>query len=218
MSNIHWCICLKSSNMPGKIIFKKHAGFGDKINKILEKKSSELMGGEVLKDEYSYADENKGLECENDFTLIKEINALDYENNETSKNDENIKNKVLINKVEGRNNMDSKGIIQRLNTCIIALNRSNTQLKTLGLKKAQAEKEYKVKQAEEILKLREDKYPATLIMELVKGNKEVAELRLQRDVAENAYFTCLDGIDNLRIEIELIKNKLKWLRAELNSL
>lgn len=55
-------------------------------------------------------------------------------------------------------------------------------------------------------------------MELVKGNKEVAELRLQRDVAENAYFTCLDGIDNLRIEIELIKNKLKWLRAELNSL
>ncbi|WP_238859915.1 hypothetical protein [Clostridium sp. YIM B02569] len=215
MSNIHWCICLKSSNMPGKIIFKKHAEFGDKANKLLEKKSAELMGGEVLKGEYSYADGNKDLECENDFALIKEINSLGYENNETS---ENIKNKVSINKVEGRNNMDSKGIIQRLNTCIIALNRSNTQLKTLGLKKAQAEKEYKVKQAEEILKLREDKYPATLIMELVKGNKEVAELRLQRDVAENAYFTCLDGIDNLRIEIELIKNKLKWLRAELNSL
>ncbi|MBA9013859.1 hypothetical protein DFH44_000901 [Clostridium beijerinckii] len=44
MSNIHWCICLKSSNMPGKIIFKKHAEFGDKINKILEKKSAESMG------------------------------------------------------------------------------------------------------------------------------------------------------------------------------
>ncbi len=48
-----------------------------------------------------YEDENKDLECENDFALIKEINALNYENNETSKNDENIKNKVLINKVEG---------------------------------------------------------------------------------------------------------------------
>ena len=37
----------------------------------------------------------------------------------------------------------------------------------------QAERVYRVKQAEEIPKFKEEKHPVTLIMELVKGNKEV---------------------------------------------
>lgn len=85
------------------------------------------------------------------------------------------------------------------------------------LEKAKTERDYKIKQAQEILKLKADKYPATLIMELVKGNEEVAELRLQRDIAESAYFVGLEAMNNLRLEIEIIRSKLTWLRNELKN-
>lgn len=113
--------------------------------------------------------------------------------------------------------MNPQDLMDRLEKCIAALGRGNTQMKTLGLEKAKTERDYKVKQAQEILKLKADKYPATLIMELVKGNEEVAELRLQRDIAESAYFVGLEAMNNLRLEIEIIRSKLTWLRNELKN-
>lgn len=112
--------------------------------------------------------------------------------------------------------MNLQGIMEELNICTLALNKGNSKLKTLGLMKAQAEKAYRVRLAEEILKLREEKYPATLIIELAKGNEDVAELRLQRDVAENSYYACISATENLKLEIDSIKSKLKWVRAEMS--
>jgi len=126
-------------------------------------------------------------------------------------------NKILKDREEGKEVMNSQGVMRSLNSCIQALSKGNRELKVLGVKKAKAEKAYRVKQAEEILKLKTEKYPATLIMELVKGNEEVAELRSQRDVAESAYYNCISAIDNLRVEIEAVRSKLKWLRAELRN-
>lgn len=113
--------------------------------------------------------------------------------------------------------MNPQELMDRLERCISALSRGNTQMKTLGLEKARTERDYKVKQAQEILKLKADKYPATLIMELVKGNEEVAELRLQRDIAESSYFVGLEAMNNLRLEIEIIRSKLTWLRSEFKN-
>lgn len=113
--------------------------------------------------------------------------------------------------------MNPQDLMDRLEKCIAALGRGNTQMKTLGLEKAKTERDYKIKQAQEILKLKADKYPATLIMELVKGNEEVAELRLQRDIAESSYFVGLEAMNNLRLEIEIIRSKLTWLRNELKN-
>jgi len=125
--------------------------------------------------------------------------------------------KILKDREEGREIMNSQGVMGSLNSCIHALNKGNAELKILGLKKAQAEKAYRVKRAEEILKLKTEKHPATLIMEIVKGNEEVAELRLQRDIAESAYHNCISSIDNLRVEIDAIKSKLNWLRVQLEN-
>lgn len=111
--------------------------------------------------------------------------------------------------------MNPQGILRRLNCCTLELGKGNAELKKLGVKKAQAEKAYKIKQAEEILKLKAEKYPATLIMELVKGTEEVAELRMQRDMAESAHNACINGIINLRLEIETLKSKLKLYREGL---
>ena len=113
--------------------------------------------------------------------------------------------------------MNPQGLIERLDQCVAALSRGNTQMKTLGLEKAKTERNYKVKQAQTILKLKSEGYPATLIMELVKGNEEVAELRLKRDIAESSYYVGIQAMENLRLEIEILRSKLTWMRTELKN-
>lgn len=108
-------------------------------------------------------------------------------------------------------------IIQKLNIAQIALTKGNAELKTLGLKKAQAEQSYRVARAKKILILKAEKYPATLIQDLARGDENVAELRLQRDVAESSYYTAVDSMNNLRLEIETLRSMLTWLRTELKN-
>lgn len=68
-----------------------------------------------------------------------------------------------------------------------------------------------------MLELKNEKCQATLIVAFAKSNPEVAELAMQKDIAESAYFTCISAIENLRLEIEILRTKLSWLKAELNN-
>lgn len=113
--------------------------------------------------------------------------------------------------------MNPQQLINNLDSCVLALSKGNTELKTLGLKKAQTERDYRVALAQEIFKLKTEKYPAILIIYMSKGNERVADLRLNRDIAESSYFVALDAVNNLRSEIEIIRSKLTWMRAELKN-
>lgn len=108
-------------------------------------------------------------------------------------------------------------LMDRLEKCIAALGRGNTQMKTLGLEKAKTEKEYRIRQAQEILKLRAEGNKVTIIQDLAKGNEEVAELRLRRDVAESSYFVALEAMNNLRLEVEILRTKISWLKCEFKN-
>ena len=50
-----------------------------------------------------------------------------------------------------------------------------------------------------------------------KAKKEIATLRYKRDIAASNYFTCISAIDNKRLEIEVLRSKLTWLRVELKN-
>ena len=113
--------------------------------------------------------------------------------------------------------MNPQELLNRLDTCVQALSRGNAQLKTLGLEKAKTERDYRVREAQEILKLKTDGFKVTIIQDMAKGNEEVAELRLKRDIAESAYYTALQAMENLRLEIEILRSKLTWLRAEFKN-
>lgn len=108
-------------------------------------------------------------------------------------------------------------VIEKINTCVQALTQGNINLKTLSIQKAQAEQSYRVALAKEMLKLKAEKYPATLIQDIVRGNEEVARLRLDRDIAESAYYTAISAMDNLKLEIETLRSQLTWLRAEYKN-
>lgn len=108
-------------------------------------------------------------------------------------------------------------IINKLDMCVQAMTRGNAELKTLSIKKAKAEQTYRVAVAKEILRLKLEKYPATLINGMVKGNEVVANLKVERDIAESAYFTAISAMDNLKTEVEILRSQLSWLRAEYKN-
>lgn len=85
-------------------------------------------------------------------------------------------------------------------------------LKTLrhnGIENAEAERKYRVLKAKKILELKDKGYPATLIIDIVKGMEDVAKLKFERDVAESVYKANLEAInvykkksDDLRMYFE----------------
>ncbi len=113
--------------------------------------------------------------------------------------------------------MNPQQVIEQMEMTRQALTRGNTTLKTLAIKKAEAERNYRVEVRKEILKLRLEKVPTTILHDLVRGNEKIAELRLKRDIAESDYYTCISSIENLRLDIEVLRSKLTWLRVELKN-
>ncbi|SMC17274.1 hypothetical protein SAMN02745134_00277 [Clostridium acidisoli DSM 12555] len=108
-------------------------------------------------------------------------------------------------------------IMEKINIAQIALTKGNTEIKTLGIKKAEAERNYKVALNKKILILKAEKYPATLTLELAKGDEKVADLRMNRDIAESSYYTAVDSMNNIRLEIETMRSILTWLRVEYKN-
>lgn len=113
--------------------------------------------------------------------------------------------------------MEAGEIIEKLNIAQLALTRGNAEIKTLGIKKAETKKQYSIALNKKMLELKLEKFPATLIQDLARGDEKVAELRLHKDIAESSYFTAINAEDNLRLEIETLRSMLTWLRVELKN-
>ncbi|URZ06459.1 hypothetical protein [Clostridium felsineum] len=108
-------------------------------------------------------------------------------------------------------------IIEKIKAAQIALTKGNSEIKTLGIKKAETERNYKIALNKKVLVLKTEKYPATLIQDLSRGDEKVAQLRMNRDIAESAYYTAISASDNIRLEIETLRSMLTWLRVELKN-
>ncbi|MBE6067973.1 MAG: hypothetical protein E7211_09820 [Clostridium lundense] len=114
--------------------------------------------------------------------------------------------------------MGPQEIMNKIQACQQALTVGNMELKTLGVKKANAERKYRIELRKEILRLRQlEKQPATLINDLAKGKEEIAQLRLERDIGETNYSVCLEAMRNLRLELEAYRSFLTWERVELKN-
>ena len=87
----------------------------------------------------------------------------------------------------------------------------DTSVKTLrrsGTEYAKAEHDYKIKVAETVFTLKQDGTPATLINLVVYGNREVAKLRLDRDIKEVVYKANMESINSIKLQLRLLENQL----------
>lgn len=82
-------------------------------------------------------------------------------------------------------------------------------LSTRGRKYAQAEHDYKVSLAQHILLKRDKGVPVTIISDLCRGEREVARLRLERDVAEASYKAAMEAINSYKLQIRILENQIQ---------
>lgn len=113
--------------------------------------------------------------------------------------------------------MNPQAIIELLDHALMDLSKLNENLTKLSKEKAETEALYRREVRKEILLLRQEKVQVTLIDNLVKGKEEISTLRYKRDIAASKYFTCISAIENKRLEIEVLRSKLTWLRVEYKN-
>lgn len=88
------------------------------------------------------------------------------------------------------------------------LTASIKMLKKHGIEKAEAEAKYKTRLTQEILRLKAEKFPATLIANMIYGIPEVAEVRLKRDIAEVMYDTNQEHINVTKLQIKILEAQI----------
>jgi hypothetical protein len=95
------------------------------------------------------------------------------------------------------------------------LTRSIKLLRQNGINLAEAEKDYKITLRQEALKLRANDMPVTLINQIVYGIPEVAEKRLQRDIAETTYTANQEHINVTKLKLRILESQLsrEWGNA-----
>ena len=77
-----------------------------------------------------------------------------------------------------------------------------------GKDKAKAEYDYRVSQSQEMLKMREQGVPVTILSDIVKGNATVAKKRLNRDIADTMYEAAKENINAIKLQIRVLQDQI----------
>lgn len=80
---------------------------------------------------------------------------------------------------------------------------------------AEAERDYRIALAEKMLLLRDQGQPATLVSDLARGDKTVAQKRFDRDCAEVVYDSAKEAINVYKKKIDVLREQIEreWSRA-----
>ena len=84
-----------------------------------------------------------------------------------------------------------------------------TQLKNRGRKMAETEADYRSALAQKILQLRAEGFPATIMSDVVRGDREVAKLRLVRDIAKTEYEVANEMLQVLKLQIRVLQAEVE---------
>lgn len=97
---------------------------------------------------------------------------------------------------------DIQGLIKSLDTALAAFRKR-------GEEAASTERDYRVELSKKILIERDKGTPVTIISDICRGSREIADLKFKRDVAEVVF-------DSAKEAINVYKLKLKVYEAQLD--
>lgn len=113
--------------------------------------------------------------------------------------------------------MNPEAIFQLMDNKIAMLSRKNHELLLLGESYVISEREYRIELAKKMYRLKEEKTPTTIMRDLSRGDINIAELRSKRDLSKIKYEACKAELNNIKIQIEVCRSKLAWLKEELKN-
>lgn len=97
----------------------------------------------------------------------------------------------------------SYDLIQEIRDLTTLLNSAVAAYSRRGKEYAQAEYAYRVALAQEMAVLRADGQPVTIVADLARGNKDVARLRMDRDLKEVSFKAAGEAIQNYKLQIRI---------------
>ena len=109
--------------------------------------------------------------------------------------------------------MDLINELARLTTL---LNEAIRQLGLRGKEYAATERDYRIALRQEILIERDAKTPVTIISDVCRGKREIAELKFKRDVAEVMYDAAKEAINGYKLQMRILEDQIEreWGKAE----
>ncbi len=105
-------------------------------------------------------------------------------------------------------NLGDPSMLNKLNDLTLKVSEGISLMGRYGRDLATAEKDYKIALAKEVVKMRDEDVPVTLIQLRVHGTGEVANLRFKRDFAKAMYETSKENINVLKLQIRLLEAQI----------
>jgi len=100
-------------------------------------------------------------------------------------------------------------IMQELSDKVNLLDTANKAFSRRGQDYAKAEHDYRVGLAEKILAEREKGTPVTIMGDICRGDRNIAKLKMERDIAEVVYKSAGEAINNYKIQIRILDNAIE---------
>ena len=104
--------------------------------------------------------------------------------------------------------MELTPTLQMLRDATKRISKSSEEIFYLSKEKAITEREYRIALSKEMIMLRADKMPATLINDIARGN--VADLKFKRDLALERHRAALAAMESLRVEINALQTIARY--------
>lgn len=95
--------------------------------------------------------------------------------------------------------------VQRLSK---SLDAALSAFKKRGIEAAETEREYRIALSADILKERDKGTPVTIISDVCRGKREIADLKLKRDIAEVVFDSAKEAINVYKKQLNVYENQL----------
>jgi len=105
-------------------------------------------------------------------------------------------------------------IMQALSDKVKLLDEANRQFFKRGEAYAKAEHDYRIALAEKMTIERANGTPATLLGDICRGDRAIAKLKMERDIAEVVYKSAGEAINNYKLQIRVLDAQIS---REYNS-
>ena len=100
-------------------------------------------------------------------------------------------------------------LLQEIGAKSAMLDAAIRQLGIRGRAYAEAERNYRVAMRKKVMEERANGTPVTIMSDLCRGDPEIANLRLERDIAQTVYESAKEAINAYKLQIRLLDNQLE---------
>ncbi len=88
------------------------------------------------------------------------------------------------------------------------LDKATRQIFKMAREKAESERDYRIALGQEIMKLRSEGMPATLVQDVARAN--IADIRFKRDLADTMYWSAVSSMDAIKTELSVLQTISKY--------